>query len=131
MTKRKPGFCAYCDCYYDNLTKDHVLPKSRFTKPSSILLVCKKCNISKKNLTLDEWIPYLSKETNAYKYCLIFRTWNHAQFCFFQRLQLKYSKLYKKIKFLNQESPNDSFIEIVENGNKLTKMLKPSFDQLI
>ena len=55
--------CYYCNEYLNDLnrTKDHVIPKSKggkLTKDNKVY-ACRRCNRSKGDLTIEEWIEKL------------------------------------------------------------------------
>lgn len=56
MTELFGGICAYCDSPAE--TWDHVLPvtKGGITEAGNILPACIRCNSSKKNHELDQWL---------------------------------------------------------------------------
>jgi len=67
---RDRNTCAYCGKHFNNhnqLSRDHILPKSRGGKNEwmNVVTACKKCNSDKGNLTLKEakmeliYVPYI------------------------------------------------------------------------
>ena len=63
--------CYYCREYLNDLnrTKDHVIPKSKGGKLSkdNKVFACKKCNRSKADLSIEEWIEKLKALPNIPK----------------------------------------------------------------
>ena len=53
----KKDRCVYCDRVSKNLTKDHVVPKSKGGRndPTNIVWACRPCNLSKADRTPTEW----------------------------------------------------------------------------
>jgi hypothetical protein len=58
ITRRDNSECQYCGCRVngENVTIDHVIPKSRGGRHewTNVVVSCKKCNIKKSNKTLEE-----------------------------------------------------------------------------
>ena len=57
--KRAQGRCEYCQGSFtlQQLTMDHIVPLSRggLSIKSNLAVVCKKCNVQKKNHSLTQW----------------------------------------------------------------------------
>jgi 5-methylcytosine-specific restriction endonuclease McrA len=59
------GGCAYCDEPAE--TWDHVIPVSKGgkTEPANILPACVRCNSSKRDRDLDEWLDATDRTMNV------------------------------------------------------------------
>lgn len=58
------GECFYCG-FYEELTRDHVIPQSRgrlYRRPWNIVWACAYCNNKKGNHRLAVWLRYLASE---------------------------------------------------------------------
>lgn len=53
----RPGECGYCGAKMDDLTVEHILPRSRGgpDTPDNVVLVCARCNLKKGSKRLYEW----------------------------------------------------------------------------
>ena len=51
------GKCAYCDSR-ENLTLDHIVPKSRqgLNHPTNLVLACQYCNCKKGDKNIHQWL---------------------------------------------------------------------------
>lgn len=58
IRERQEGKCAACRCEPEKLQIDHILAvtKGGTNDPSNIQLLCKSCNVSKKNHDFEEWM---------------------------------------------------------------------------
>lgn len=71
ILKKSNYRCWYCGKENESLTFDHIIPIIRGGKNNieNLVASCKKCNSSKRELTVNEWrLRLLSKENNLYFY---------------------------------------------------------------
>lgn len=90
------GKCKYCSKLDDHLTKDHVLPKSRFPDSRLILLVCSQCNEQKGNKTIQEWIPLIVNNPKLKENLQEILTWKPERFGWEKKEQLQHSRQFRK-----------------------------------
>jgi hypothetical protein len=90
------GKCKYCHTLDNNLTKDHVLPKSRFPKAKIIIMVCVKCNSDKRDKTLEEWAQQMSHNDHRKFIIHEMLKWDKSRFKREKHLQLLHAREIKK-----------------------------------
>lgn len=60
------GDCFYCGLYYEHLTVDHIIPKSKgrqFDRPWNTVWVCSFCNHKKADHSLADWLDLVAAMT--------------------------------------------------------------------
>lgn len=92
----KRGKCKYCQTLCNDLTNDHVLPKSRFPGSKIMIMVCPNCNSDKGNKTLVEWVQQMTQNDHRKPIIYDILTWDESRFKREKHTQLLDAREIKK-----------------------------------